>query len=70
VRDLLGKSLLLGTRFIGHLGVIYDDELADLRELAVILSEAGRQLDDLGEALVLATEGSESRSVADGFRIG
>jgi len=34
-----------------------------------MLSETGRQLDDLGEPLVLTTEGGESSPITDGFRI-
>jgi len=70
VRDAFHEPLLLGARLIGHLGVVYDDELADLRELAVMLSETGRQLDDLGEALVLTTERGEASPITNGFRIG
>jgi len=35
-----------------------------------MLSETGRQLDDLGEALVLTTERGEASPIANGFRIG
>ena len=44
MRNVGDESLLFRARFRGHLRVIYDNELACLRELALVFPKLGGQL--------------------------
>jgi hypothetical protein len=63
------QPLGLARGLVGHLGVVCRNELADFRELVLVLLQAARRLDDAGEALVLPAERREQLGVANGLRV-
>jgi len=68
--DALLQPRLLSARLIRHLGVVNENELANLRELVFVLVESGGQLDDGLQSSVLPSELGEALCFAQRCRIG
>ncbi len=64
VRDAFGEPRLFRARFRGHLRVVYGNELARLRELALVLPKLVGQLLDRSQPPVLSPQLGESPGVA------
>jgi hypothetical protein len=56
-------------RLGGHLGVVNADELADLRELVIVLVERCSPFDHLHEPLMLAAQRRHEPGIAKRFRV-
>jgi hypothetical protein len=67
--DAVLQALDFVARLGGHLGIVKRRELARLRELGIELLEMTGALDDLAEALMLATERRQQSRVANGLGI-
>ena len=64
VRDALGEARLFRARFRGHLRVVYGNELARLRELALVFPKLVGQLLYRGQPPVLSPQLGESPRIA------
>jgi len=68
-RDRSGQARELGLRLGGHFGIVNADELADFRELVIVLVERVGLFDHLHEPLVLATQRRHEPGIAECLRV-